>query len=364
MLAVTVDSGPPGASAFNSLFASVTLCQAGSTTQCQTIDHVLVDTGSSGLRLLSGVLSPALNLRRVSQGGLALVNCVQFVDNSFAWGPLASADIKLGGMTAANVPIQLIGDAAFNVTASACASGTPMISAADLGANGILGLGLFREDCGDSCTNQSDNGSYFRCVDVACTAVTGASVAKEQQLQNPVPLFPSDNNGLLIDLPPVSAAGASSLAGSLIFGVATRSNNQSNGAAALSTDSFGLFTTVLSGQVLDASFVDSGSNADYFPSATLATCSEPKYNGFYCASRSFPVTQRGLNLTSKAFTFSVANAASLFADSSKTVLPGLSGPSGNSASFDWGLPFFYGRRVFFGIDGQTSSLGVGPYYAY
>ena len=362
-MAVTVDSGPPGAAAFNSLYASVTVCQAGSATHCQTIDHLLVDTGSTGLRLLAGVLSPALQLDRVSQGGLALLSCVQFVDNSFAWGPVARADITLGGKTAASVPIQLIGDAAFGASASACASGSPIASVADLGANGILGLGLFKEDCGDSCANQSDNGSYFWCIDAACRSVSGATVARGQQLQNPVALFASDNNGLLIDLPAVGPAGARTLSGSVIFGVATRANNAGAGAA-LSTDSFGLFTTLLSGQVLDASFVDSGSNAYYFPSSSLAACAEPRYNGFYCADRSFSATQRGLNLTTKTVTFSVANAATLFADTSQAVLPGLAGPSGDGTSFDWGLPFFYGRRVFFGIEGQASPLGVGPYYAY
>jgi hypothetical protein len=54
----------------------------------------------------------------------------------------------------------------------------------------------------------------------------------------------------------------------------------------------------------------------------------------------------------------------MFGDTSKTVFPSLAGPMGDGSSFDWGLPFFYGRRVFMGFDGMTSALGTGPYYAF
>ena len=41
--------------AVNILYVNVTICAPGSTTNCQTIDHVQVDTGSQGLRILSSV---------------------------------------------------------------------------------------------------------------------------------------------------------------------------------------------------------------------------------------------------------------------------------------------------------------------
>ena len=54
---ITVNAGPANNYA-NGLFTSVTICVPGSASNCQTIDGVLVDTGSSGLRILSSVADP------------------------------------------------------------------------------------------------------------------------------------------------------------------------------------------------------------------------------------------------------------------------------------------------------------------
>ncbi len=54
---VIIDEGPSNASV-NTLFTSVTICMPGSTSSCQTIDHIQVDTGSYGLRILAPVLTP------------------------------------------------------------------------------------------------------------------------------------------------------------------------------------------------------------------------------------------------------------------------------------------------------------------
>ena len=33
-------------------------------------------------------------------------------------------------------------------------------------------------------------------------------------------------------------------------------------------------------------------------------------------------------------------------------------------SFDWGLPFFFGRRVAYAIQGAATAVGTGPYIAF
>ena len=228
VIPVTVDLGPTG-NDVNQLFATVTLCQPGSTSQCLTIDHMVIDTGSTGVRVFSTAIPPSMNLPRLTgAGGFPLLNCVQFVDNTYVWGPMAKADVVLGAKTAAGLPIQIMADPAYNALAGPCSSSgsaTAITSAAALGANGILGLGLFKEDCGSWCATQPNNGVYFTCTNAACTAVVASTASTAQQVKHPVPLFASDNNGVLIDLPAVSSAGAANLRGSLIFGIGTESNN-------------------------------------------------------------------------------------------------------------------------------------------
>jgi hypothetical protein len=35
-----------------------------------------------------------------------------------------------------------------------------------------------------------------------------------------------------------------------------------------------------------------------------------------------------------------------------------------SGTFDWGLPFFFGRSVYTAIDGRAAGGSTGPYYAF
>ena len=63
--------------------------------------------------------------------------------------------------------------------------------------------------------------------------------------------------------------------------------------------------------------------------------------------------------------FYVDNASTILnTNANWSVFPTLAGPSGDPTSFDWGLPFFFGRNVFIGFEGRTSSLGSGAYFAF
>lgn len=365
-LAIAVDAGPANTGYnVNRLYASVTVCFPGSTTQCQTIDHVLVDTGSTGLRLLASALAPGLSLNRTnSSSGLPLLGCMQFIDQSFAWGPIATADITLGGKTAASTPVQIIGDPVFSPLAGSCSAGSPLQTAQDLGANGILGLSMQREDCGSLCASHPANGVYFTCTNTLCSATVGTRVALAQQVAHPVPKFSTDNNGLLIDLPAVRTASAATLNGSLIFGVGTQTNNTPAPATPVLTSlggSTGLTTRFLE-RTFQTTYLDTGSNGNFFDSAgTLAAC-RAGIAGFYCPDTLTPLTATLTGANGQTFTvdFSVANAAVLFA-TGQPVLPHLAGDLPDLTAFDFGLPFFYGRRVYFRIQDM---FGDGAFVAF
>jgi hypothetical protein len=368
-VAVIVDAGPNNSSV-NTLFTTVTVCVPGSTTTCQTIDHVQVDTGSFGLRLLAPVLTLSLPVTTASDGN-SLVECTQFVDG-YSWGPIALADIQVGGEMASSVPIQVIGSSTFaTVPANCSATGTAEDTVAAFGANGILGIGVFEQDCGTNCAPpNSANTFYYSCSASACVEI---AVPLNNQVLNPIRLFTTDNDGSILVLPGVTAPGTTTLTGSLIFGIDTQSNNASGSETVLAVDGIGDFTTVFNTQMLTQSFLDSGTNGIFFDDTALTLCSDPNFKGFYCTtgSQSFTATLTGTNNTSITESFTVDNAQTLSTSNPTfSVLPTLAGTfstatsSNTSNTFDWGLPFFYGRRVATAIENQRTAVGTGPYVAF
>ena len=373
-VSLTVDGGPAGNSV-NSLFTTVTVCQPGSTTQCQTIDHVLVDTGSTGLRILSSVLSSSMRLSLVQvAGGIPVLGCANFLDGTFAWGPVALADVRIGGEVASSTPIQVVGASTYNSLSGPCSSsGSAIKTASDLGANGILGVGLNKQDCGSACDPQSgnntQNGIYFACSNTSCGSALGTTLSTSQQLQQPVSALATDNNGLAVILNNASATGQASLSGYLVLGLGTRSNNQFSGLSVLASDSQGNITTQMvdtslgTALTLATSFLDTGSNGLFFDS-NIAQCRGANV-GFYCPVPDINATATLIGMAgngSKSVTFVIGNADTILT-SSNTVLPTLGATVGDRTTFDWGLPLFYGRTVVLGIEGQSSNLGTGPYYA-
>ncbi len=336
---ITVNTGPTAGApinspAINEAFTSVTVCAPGSTSNCQTIGGILVDTGSPGLRILSSALTISLP-QQTGTGGNAIVECLPFVDG-FTWGPVQTADLTIAGEQAKNLPIQIIGSTAFtNIPTSCSSKGAEEDDLKSLGANGILGVGSFVQDCGDACavTGSSNPGLYYTCT--SSSAVTGAEA---------------------------------SISGSLIFGIGTQSNNALGSATVVYTinPSTGDITTRFNNNTYSG-FLDTGSNAIFFLNTAATgfpTCTD--FTFFYCpTSTQMPsASNQGANGASGTFTFTVANADTLASNGTIGVANGLAGPNSIANTFDWGLPFFFGRKVYTAIDGQNTPGGVGPYWAY
>ena len=371
--ALQVNLGPSDYYGPNGLFTDVTICVSGTST-CQDIPNVLVDTGSEGLRLLSSQVTLTLPVTTDSTGN-PLQECVQYADGSYTWGPVATADIQITGEKATAVPIQIISaNPAFPAPSSCTSGGGPNSNTVQaLGANGILGLGPFQQDCGTACVPPSSpTGPYYLCPNSVCGPAT---VALASQLQNPVWLFSQDNNGVLISLPSVPAGGAATVSGSMIFGIGTQSNNALGSAQLYTADVCGNISTTFNGtKYSDSStscsggtYFDTGSQGLYIlDSSALNNIPECSDNmPFYCptSTMNFTATNTGGNGTSAQVSFSIANADTIF-KSTNAAFNNLAG-SNSGGGFDWGLPFFFGRNVFVGIQNQNSPTGVaGPYWAF
>ena len=368
--AVTVDAGPVG-NASNTAFVTVTICVPGSSS-CTNIDHVEVDTGSSGLRILAPLVS-ALGLPTSTTIG----ECLQFADMTYLWGPVATADIKISGEVASKVPIQVI-NAGFQSIPSGCttAGGTNINDATGLGANGILGVSTFRQDCGQACAFGAPSGTYYDCSSGTCQAT---SMTLQAQVQNPVSLFAKDNNGVVITLPAISDAGVSNVTGQLFFGIGTQSNNALGTAGMIQLGSDGMFSANFKGTAYnDSSVIDSGSNGFFFlDSQTLGNfgiimpdCSNDK--SFYCPPSITPIQVSVIGQTSSGTPIGSAQQVSfniMRADQfASTVFAaddiGGDSPSSSGISFDFGLPFFFGKTVFTGFETSTTGNGTGAYVAF
>jgi hypothetical protein len=393
-VALNASFGPNGSAGgfVNEILTNITVCQHGTTT-CVAINNVLVDTGSIGLRIIPSALG-SLTLTQILQGGNALQECIQFGDTSYSWGPMELADVEMAGETAANIPVQVIGATNFAVPAN-CLTMTVLPGQGNndtvqtLGANGILGIagnngaGDGIVDCGNSCTTVSFTSGYpyYTCPNGSCGAVPVPTV---NQAANPVAAFSSqDKNGVMITLPAVSATGATSISGTMNFGIGTQSDNGLGNATLFAMDVCGsLPSATFNGvQYSDTScppgtgsglgaFLDTGSNALFILDANtlssfgISNCAQGTHGfGFYCTSGGTAVTLPSVSLTgdgnvgSGSISLSIADATTLF-NSNNGVFNDLGSDSATNPSpatdfFDLGSPFFVGRTVFIGIAGEA-----------
>ena len=360
VMPITVNGSLCSADSYlNKPCVSLTVCTPGTST-CQTIDDILLDTGSYGLRVFKQALTVTLSQVTGASGSIA--ECVQFGDGSSLWGPVQTAGIILADEPAIQVSIQVV-DSSFGTRSAGCSNADTSPAAA--GFNGILGVGLFTEDCGATCANSTSNGLYYACNGTTCN---GTTVSVASQVRNPAALLPRDNNGVILQLPAVALGGTSSVNGTLLLGIDTQSNNVPDAVTVYSANASGVFTTQFSGRTYSQSFIDSGSNGLFFtpPSGSQLTTCSPPYTAWFCPTSTLSLTATTFGASgspSGSVPFSIGNIRSLTANPSLNVFAEIGGTF-STVAFDWGLPFFFGKTVIVGYEGAASSIGPGPYWAY
>jgi Protein of unknown function (DUF3443) len=369
---ITVGPGPTGGnSAFNIPYASVTICTA-SAGSCVTVDHVLVDTGSTGLRVMASVLQGVTFTPQADPNNSAnvMAECLPFADG-YAWGAVVSATVSIGGESANAVPVQIIDDnGSFSpaVPSSCTTYGASLDSVATFGANGVLGVGLFSQDCGNYCAQSSGSSDwYYSCTATTCNA---AIEPLARQITNPVELFATDNNGVIVQLPSISPSGALTASGYLVFGIGTESNNGIGTATVLTVNpETGDFTTVYGGHTLNGGFIDSGSNGLFFTDSTIPDCPSNVGAEFYCPTSTLDLsaTDQGQNGNTSTVPFQVMSLSGR--NTSNFALDDVAGTATNISwlgtdYFDWGVPFFYGRTIYTAIESHAAGGATGPYFAF
>ncbi|WP_321786423.1 DUF3443 family protein [Paraburkholderia sp. J94] len=373
-MTVTVEQGLSDFA--NQPFVTVTVCAPGSTTLCDTIDHVLLDTGSTGLRVLSSALSSTtlagMPREQLASSGYYIDACGQFV-SGYTWGAVRTGDVQLGSQTASSVPFEVIGDSAAGTAPTTCSGGGNNLgTVSQLGANGILGLQGQIRDCGTYCVTSTLSNYYFACASGSGCS-TASTVPLSQQVTNPVSMLGSGyNNGIVLSMPTVSDSGQATASGTLYLGVGTQTNNTITSASQIPLDAQFEFQATYGGTANQYSFIDSGSNYLTFRDSTIARCTGIDYQDYYCPSsvQTQSVTfapNSGASSSSGSYTgtFKVGNMIALLSNSNifafnDLAAYGLIETTAGQGGLDFGMPFFYGRYV---VIKNESSSGAGDAYA-
>jgi len=352
---------------------SITLCVPGytDTAHCQTIPDILVDTGASGLRVVSSVLNSTLQKAFVPEtySGKNVAECLQYVQSA-VWGSVSQADVWLGtdptsgtppagAQYGKSVPFHLIGSSGVPTAPSQCSSTGPIQdTVADFGSNGTIGVSPAALD---------GEPLYYTCSATACTK---ASLPSASQVPNPVGRLPTDNNGVILQVNALSSGNAqTSGSGSLILGIGTESNNKLATSTKIDyvNADYGMNSIKLQvGSNKAKSFAssyydafDSGTNFLTFPSLTgLSTDSSGNFNPKSATSVAMSVTDaKSTTSTGYAFTVATYSNATVNKDAALSQIGDNDG-GGNDIVLI-GFPYFYGKTLYFAMDGAKVSSASG-----
>jgi hypothetical protein len=336
VLPVTIDRS---SSAQNIPEVTVTVCVPGTKT-CQTIPHIEVDTASTGLRVYSAALH--IGLPTELDGDNRIGDCAWNY-----WGYMHMADVQLAGLKAKAIPIQVIEPGDPN-TPSWCGADTAYNPST---YNGIIGIS-------PTLTDTMATGYYYSCSAQGCTQ---GGIDPSLQVANVSANFPTDNNGCVVQFPDVPADGTQAVTGQVIFGIGTRSNNHppSDLVPIVPDETWGQFKVEANGKIYESAF-DSGTWSYNVPYLSNELCPNDTVRLCPSSPLTIPVDLLNANgdvtyLTSMNIVdYSKFPSANMAFDNLGTAWPG-------STQMMFGLPYFFGRSIYYGYDQRNTPVGVGPW---
>lgn len=359
--------------AINRPFIALRLCQSG-TSNCQIFDHILVDTGSTGLRINQSQISSTLlaALTPITYQNQNVYQCMQYAAG-YDFGQVFSADVRLADKFASSISIEIINDGDQTGIPATCTGSTSFANLNEMGAKGIIGINPYSYPDNNYTSGGVYLGSNYTQVNDPTTIPTQLNI-------NPVAALGSESSGFIMTLPSVTGASNGILEGSLILGLNTESNNMISSLLAESLitvvtgsndSSFpvGFFISSTSaGGVGDTdSIFDSGTPTYYFYSS-MQQCTGSQA-GFYCPTST-------ANSWNSTITPESGSAISLavqiigYSAIDQSIMPGL-GEVASYSNLDltlYGLTFFFGHSIYVGLMGPAGStntpLGTSPVWGY
>ena len=356
---VPIEVHQPREGIFNLAYVDVTVCNA--VPQCRTVPNVVVDTGSSGLRLHREALG-GLQLEVVRDGMRRRLGSAADFAIGGLWGTLHAAQVRVGQVeTTQAIPIQLF-DAPSPLERRPSSYKDDARARFIRMGNGVLGISPRRHD----------PQRYFALRRWGPEAVLPAwkpvDVDASREVVNPIVHFPPPyDNGSVISLPEVDGStGQKTAQGWLGFGIGQPTEALLPAAAhvmAHELDAQGKFAAMLGGRRVDL-VVDSGSNVLMLDLEPLGLPRHERFKRFYDAAPLTPLPLAfGANEIELARPLCIGPAATMnkALDDGYAVLPMLAiAPIAADAPNVLGLPFFFGRTVATGLQGAVNPFPQEP----
>lgn len=349
---ISIGSGLNG-DGINTMYISLTMCSNSSGTSCQTVDNIILDTGSFGVKINKSALPESFVLilpRVTTNAGNEVYACNTF-GSGYVFADEHYAALNLAGTMTNDVVVQIIENSPSAEIPDSCIAKGPFDDFSNFGANGIIGINpaLTLSNSSVLLYKKDINGIYKA---LTSSEESGLPVLN----QNPLPSLVTNNNGFVVSIPPVTQNTNTNVTGTLILGINTEANNQitnqtnlivaSESDLSVVCNSACFYSKISNPESTIPAVFDSGTNGWVFMSNTLPQCdygycptsptvwTSSVYSYNFAANESYPIS-------ATISADEVVNGQSI----SFAVMPGWGYYNYNNQTL-YGSPFFFGKNIY------------------